>query len=209
MDESRNGSNYLNDIVANKKRGKKFYLHTNKPLLVVDIGTGTTSHGCETTNPSSSTSTRHGGQVYTPLFPFAQRKVGETSLNETSSRSHQILRLTIESSARLGETSTKRIGQIGKELRTPAPTDYSALFKKKDQQIEKLEKKVQDLIKQRDLAESQIKELLLAVRNEQTSTHVQQSKILKKINFNTNPNPKSTPLVSVTTLEIKEHKKWK
>lgn len=29
-----------------------------------------------------------------------QRKIGETSLNETSSRSHQILRLTIESSAR-------------------------------------------------------------------------------------------------------------
>ncbi|CAD5175774.1 unnamed protein product [Musa acuminata subsp. malaccensis] len=29
----------------------------------------------------------------------AQRKIGETSLNETSSRSHQILRLTIESSA--------------------------------------------------------------------------------------------------------------
>ncbi|XP_047324948.1 kinesin-like protein KIN-7E [Impatiens glandulifera] len=30
----------------------------------------------------------------------AQRKIGETSLNETSSRSHQIIRLTIESSAR-------------------------------------------------------------------------------------------------------------
>ncbi|XP_010933747.1 kinesin-like protein KIN-7F [Elaeis guineensis] len=30
----------------------------------------------------------------------AQRKIGETSLNETSSRSHQILKLTIESSAR-------------------------------------------------------------------------------------------------------------
>ncbi|KAG6704931.1 hypothetical protein I3842_07G156600 [Carya illinoinensis] len=30
----------------------------------------------------------------------AERKIGETSLNETSSRSHQILRLTIESSAR-------------------------------------------------------------------------------------------------------------
>ncbi|XP_022769105.1 kinesin-like protein KIN-7I [Durio zibethinus] len=30
----------------------------------------------------------------------AQRQIGETSLNETSSRSHQILRLTIESSAR-------------------------------------------------------------------------------------------------------------
>ncbi|KAK0576864.1 hypothetical protein LWI29_024609 [Acer saccharum] len=31
----------------------------------------------------------------------AQRQIGETSLNETSSRSHQILRLTIESSARV------------------------------------------------------------------------------------------------------------
>ncbi|XVF36009.1 hypothetical protein REPUB_Repub19eG0021000 [Reevesia pubescens] len=30
----------------------------------------------------------------------AQRQIGETSLNETSSRSHQLLRLTIESSAR-------------------------------------------------------------------------------------------------------------
>lgn len=38
----------------------------------------------------------------------AQRKIGETSLNETSSRSHQILRLTIESSARefLGKDSS-------------------------------------------------------------------------------------------------------
>ncbi|KAL0557908.1 hypothetical protein IC582_006464 [Cucumis melo] len=33
-------------------------------------------------------------------FCEVQRKIGETSLNETSSRSHQILRLTIESSAR-------------------------------------------------------------------------------------------------------------
>ncbi|KAF8096196.1 hypothetical protein N665_0316s0037 [Sinapis alba] len=35
-----------------------------------------------------------------------QRKIGETSLNETSSRSHQILRLTIESSGRAGSSST-------------------------------------------------------------------------------------------------------
>ncbi|CAM8895216.1 unnamed protein product [Rhodiola kirilowii] len=34
-------------------------------------------------------------------FCYSQRQVGETSLNETSSRSHQILRLTIESSARV------------------------------------------------------------------------------------------------------------
>ncbi|KAL8556206.1 hypothetical protein ACS0TY_003846 [Phlomoides rotata] len=38
----------------------------------------------------------------------AQRQIGETSLNETSSRSHQILRLTIESSARefLGKSNS-------------------------------------------------------------------------------------------------------
>ncbi|GMP27223.1 hypothetical protein CsSME_00003309 [Camellia sinensis var. sinensis] len=33
-------------------------------------------------------------------FCAAQRQIGETALNETSSRSHQIIRLTIESSAR-------------------------------------------------------------------------------------------------------------
>ncbi|TKY70458.1 Kinesin protein NACK1 [Spatholobus suberectus] len=39
---------------------------------------------------------------FTELISFceAQRQIGETSLNEASSRSHQILRLTIESSAR-------------------------------------------------------------------------------------------------------------
>ncbi|MBD4018238.1 hypothetical protein GUI04_04225, partial [Xanthomonas citri pv. citri] len=40
----------------------------------------------------------------------AQRKIGETSMNEMSSRSHQILRLTIESSpsefARIGSASS-------------------------------------------------------------------------------------------------------
>ncbi|GJV15724.1 kinesin-like protein KIN-7E [Tanacetum coccineum] len=64
----------------------------------------------------------------------------------------------------------KELARLENELRTPAPPDYSALLKKKDQQIEKLEKEVRDLIKQRDLAESRIKELLLAVRNDQTST---------------------------------------
>ncbi|OVA12871.1 Kinesin [Macleaya cordata] len=46
-----------------------------------------------------------------PLLLTAQRQIGETSLNETSSRSHQILRLTIESSARefLGKESSSTL----------------------------------------------------------------------------------------------------
>lgn len=41
----------------------------------------------------------------------AQRQIGETSLNETSSRSHQIIRLTVESSARhfLGKNSSNSL----------------------------------------------------------------------------------------------------
>ncbi|KAL8267782.1 hypothetical protein R6Q59_001580 [Mikania micrantha] len=64
----------------------------------------------------------------------------------------------------------KELARLENELRTPAPPDYSALLRKKDQQIEKLEKEVRDLIKQRDLAQSRIEELLLAVRNDQVST---------------------------------------
>ncbi|KAF3534531.1 hypothetical protein DY000_02038138 [Brassica cretica] len=43
-----------------------------------------------------------GGSIRRNVLNYvsAQRKIGETSLNETSSRSHQILRLTIESSKR-------------------------------------------------------------------------------------------------------------
>ncbi|KAJ9550235.1 hypothetical protein OSB04_014280 [Centaurea solstitialis] len=64
----------------------------------------------------------------------------------------------------------KELARLENELRTPAPPDYTALLRKKDQQIEKLEKEVRDLIKQRDLAQSRVEELLLAVRNDQTST---------------------------------------
>jgi hypothetical protein len=45
----------------------------------------------------------------------AQRKIGETSLNERSSRSHQIIKLTVESSARefLGkENSTTLMASV-------------------------------------------------------------------------------------------------
>lgn len=64
----------------------------------------------------------------------------------------------------------KELARLENELRTPAPPDYTALLRKKDQQIEKLEKEVRDLIKQRDLAQSRIEELLLAVRNDQAPT---------------------------------------
>lgn len=64
----------------------------------------------------------------------------------------------------------KELARLENELRTPAPPDYTALLRKKDQQIEKLEKEVRDLIKQRDLAQSRIEELLIAVRNDQVSS---------------------------------------
>uniref|UniRef100_A0A2N9I3L9 Kinesin-like protein n=1 Tax=Fagus sylvatica TaxID=28930 RepID=A0A2N9I3L9_FAGSY len=49
--------------------------------------------------PNSNRTEDWFGLVFGVLFG-AQRQIGETSLNEASSRSHQILRLTIESSAR-------------------------------------------------------------------------------------------------------------
>ncbi|KAL0424475.1 UNVERIFIED_CONTAM: Kinesin-like protein KIN-7H [Sesamum radiatum] len=68
----------------------------------------------------------------------AQRQIGETSLNEMSSRSHQIIRLTIESSSH---------ESLGREN---ASTLEAAV----------LEKEIKDLILQRDIAQAQVKELL-------------------------------------------------
>ncbi|KAJ7944194.1 Kinesin-like protein [Quillaja saponaria] len=188
----------------------------------------------------------------------AQRQIGETSLNETSSRSHQILRMTIESSARefLGNDKSSSLsatvnfvdlagserasqsqsaglrlkegchinrslltlgtivrklskGRNGhsrntllfascaKEVATNAQvnvvmsdkalvkqlqrelarlknelhssgsdcltSDFAKLLKEKDLQIEKLQQEVSDLTLQRDLAQSQIKDLLQVV----------------------------------------------
>ncbi|KAL2490653.1 ATP binding microtubule motor family protein [Abeliophyllum distichum] len=54
----------------------------------------------------------------------------------------------------------KEVARLEGELRTPGPTcDHAALLRKKDLQIEKLEKEVRELTKQRDLARSHLKEV--------------------------------------------------
>ncbi|XP_028109558.1 kinesin-like protein KIN-7E isoform X1 [Camellia sinensis] len=66
----------------------------------------------------------------------------------------------------------REVARLESELRTPAPSstcDHAALLRKKDLQIEKLEKEVRELTKQRDLAESRYEDLLLMVGNDQAS----------------------------------------
>ncbi|KAG6572067.1 Kinesin-like protein KIN-7E, partial [Cucurbita argyrosperma subsp. sororia] len=61
----------------------------------------------------------------------------------------------------------KEVARLESELRTPAPvsssSEYSALLKKKDLQIEKMAKEIRELTKQRDLAQSRIEDLLRMV----------------------------------------------
>ncbi|CAA2935265.1 kinesin KIN-7E isoform X1 [Olea europaea subsp. europaea] len=55
----------------------------------------------------------------------------------------------------------KEVARLEGELRSPGPIcDHAALLSKKDLQIEKLEKEVRELTKQRDLARSHVEELL-------------------------------------------------
>ncbi|KAG9142519.1 hypothetical protein Leryth_017009 [Lithospermum erythrorhizon] len=64
----------------------------------------------------------------------------------------------------------KELARLESELRNPGPPgDYTALLRKKDLHIEKLEKEVKELKKQRDLAESRVEDLLKVVANEQAS----------------------------------------
>ncbi|KAK6136692.1 hypothetical protein DH2020_029520 [Rehmannia glutinosa] len=54
----------------------------------------------------------------------------------------------------------KEVARLESELRTPGPVcDHAALLRKKDMQIEKLEKEVRELKKKLDLAHSQIEDL--------------------------------------------------
>ncbi|KAF2322821.1 hypothetical protein GH714_031079 [Hevea brasiliensis] len=183
-----------------------------------------------------------------------QRQIGETSLNEKSSRSHQILRLVCQSlstyvvvyllasnKGRYGhinyrdskltrllqpalggnartaiictlsparrhveqtrntllfaccakEVTTKaqvnvvmsdkalvkhlqrELARLESELRSPvtasSTSDYAALLRKKDLQIQKMEKEIRELTKQRDLAESRVEDLLRMIGQNQTS----------------------------------------
>lgn len=58
----------------------------------------------------------------------------------------------------------KEVARLESELRSPGSgCDYGALLRKKDLQIEKLEKEVKELTKQRDLAQSRVEDLLRSV----------------------------------------------
>ncbi|CAM8907105.1 unnamed protein product [Rhodiola kirilowii] len=67
----------------------------------------------------------------------------------------------------------KELARLESELRTPATTnanhDYAALLRKKDLQIEKMEKDIREISRQRDLAESRVENLLLVIKNLQSS----------------------------------------
>ncbi|KAB1224551.1 Kinesin-like protein NACK1 [Morella rubra] len=67
----------------------------------------------------------------------------------------------------------KELARLESELRSPVPAsstcDYAALLRKKDLQIEKMEKEIKEVTKQRDLAESRIQDLLRMIGNEENS----------------------------------------
>ncbi|KAI4367692.1 hypothetical protein MLD38_023400 [Melastoma candidum] len=67
----------------------------------------------------------------------------------------------------------KEVARLESELRTPGPPpsnyDYVGLLKKKDLQIEKMEREIRELTKQRDQAHSRIEELLQLIDNDQDS----------------------------------------
>ncbi|KAE8725603.1 Kinesin-like protein NACK1 [Hibiscus syriacus] len=67
----------------------------------------------------------------------------------------------------------RELARLESELKTPAPTpsssDYAALLRKKDLQIQMMEKDIRELTKQRDLAQSRVADLLREIRNYQNS----------------------------------------
>ncbi|KAK8606099.1 hypothetical protein V6N13_102860 [Hibiscus sabdariffa] len=68
----------------------------------------------------------------------------------------------------------RELARLESELRSPVPplssnNDYAALLRKKDLHIEKLEKEVRELTKQRDLAQSRVKDLLGMIGSDQDS----------------------------------------
>ncbi|GMH02797.1 hypothetical protein Nepgr_004636 [Nepenthes gracilis] len=67
----------------------------------------------------------------------------------------------------------KELARLESELRSPAPTSSSChcsvLLRKRDLQIEKMEKEIRELTKQRDLAQSRVEDLLQLIGNGQDS----------------------------------------
>ncbi|KAK4424100.1 Kinesin-like protein KIN-7F [Sesamum alatum] len=69
----------------------------------------------------------------------------------------------------------KEVARLESELRTPGSVcDHGPLLRKKDMQIEKLEKEIRELKKQRDLAHSRIDDLLRAIEGDKGSQRVDQ-----------------------------------
>ncbi|KAI3451036.1 hypothetical protein Pfo_007701 [Paulownia fortunei] len=67
----------------------------------------------------------------------------------------------------------RELARLESELRSPqstfSPSDYSAILRDKDLQIEKLEEDINDLILQRDIAQSQVKDLLQMLGDDASS----------------------------------------
>ncbi|KAE8719100.1 Kinesin-like protein NACK2 [Hibiscus syriacus] len=67
----------------------------------------------------------------------------------------------------------KELARLESELKCPAPpsanSDYAALLRRKDLHIQKMEKDIKELTKQRDLAQSRVEDLLRVIRNDQSS----------------------------------------
>ncbi|XP_073041304.1 kinesin-like protein KIN-7E [Primulina eburnea] len=64
------------------------------------------------------------------------------------------------------------LARLESQLRSPqstAPSNHSALFSQKDLQIEKLEKEIKELILQRDIAQSQVRDLLQMLGDDEQS----------------------------------------
>ncbi|XVE48959.1 hypothetical protein DITRI_Ditri01bG0043700 [Diplodiscus trichospermus] len=67
----------------------------------------------------------------------------------------------------------REVARLESELRSPVPppsnSDYAALLRKKDLQIQKMEKEIRELTKQRDLAQSRVEDLLRMIGSDQDS----------------------------------------
>ncbi|KAF9587981.1 hypothetical protein IFM89_006860 [Coptis chinensis] len=70
----------------------------------------------------------------------------------------------------------KELARLESELRCPIPTPAKsnsvALLRDKDRQIEKMEKEIKELTRQRDLAQSRLEDLLKVVGDDKASRHV-------------------------------------
>ncbi|KAL1126264.1 hypothetical protein V6Z11_A13G100800 [Gossypium hirsutum] len=67
----------------------------------------------------------------------------------------------------------REVARLESELKSPVPppsnSDYAALLRRKDLQIQKMENDIRELTKQRDLAQSRVEDLLSVIRNDKHS----------------------------------------